>query len=149
MPVVYVCCSCLGCALAPSSIARELGGLWNRAWHTPNLSEVRVCSPVPPPLPHSHPAAGTSPTLLGAPFGGSTVYAVHASQVLATPFSTLVNLLGVQPRLECVTINPMGTDLAYGTRVVVTTAGVRKQLMRLNLFTGAVTTFVTGTGYLR
>lgn len=101
-----------------------------------------------PPLPHSHPAAGTSPTLLGAPFGGSTVYAVHASQVLATPFSTLVNLLGVQPRLECVTINPMGTDLAYGTRVVVTTAGVRKQLMRLNLFTGAVTTFVTGTGYL-
>ena len=93
-------------------------------------------------------AAGTLPTLLGAPNGGSTVYAVHASQVFATPFSTLVNSGGVQLRLECVAINPVGTDLAYGTRAVVTPTGVRKQLMRLNLFTGAVATFITGTGYL-
>jgi hypothetical protein len=64
--------------------------------------------------------------LLGTSTSSSTLLAVHPTQAYATPFTEVAG-----GRVECLAIDPLRSDLAYGTRLVQTTSGPRKALVKV------------------
>jgi hypothetical protein len=100
--------------------------------------------PHPPPLPLH---ADNGPTLHATHPLGSSVLSLHTQQAFATATAEAwsTGALGPLGRIECVAVNPVGSDVAFATRVVATATGPRRFLVRLNMFTGEVTS-PTATG---